>query len=99
MPGVTKVHGYTEEGQFYGRDLLAITISGLTPCPAAVDGKIAWPELDEAIRLIQQRHTVSVVGAFEEADEEVNLIVEGVGGQTVAEIATETGLTIAEYPL
>lgn len=96
MPGVTKVNGFVEAGQFIGRDVLGVTVT-LAAAPAAVDGKVNWPELNAAVEAIMQRHSVTIIGEFAEGDTEVNMIIEGVGGQTVAEIATETGLTLVEF--
>jgi hypothetical protein len=98
MPGVTKVNGFVEAGQFIGRDVLGVTVT-LAAAPAAVNGKINWPELNDAVAALQQRHSVTIIGEFGTGDTEVNMIIEGVGGQTVAEIATETGLTLAEFAI
>jgi len=78
MAGVTKVNGYTEADQFFGRTIVGINVSAMTAAPAGAGVTAAWPELDAAVLAIETICTISVVGAFAATDTEVNMIIEGV---------------------
>ena len=80
MAGVTKVNGFVQSDQFFGRTIVGITVAVLATAPADVDNEhVKWPELDAAVQAIETICTVSVVGAYTGgAAEEINLIVEGV---------------------
>jgi len=78
MAGVTKVNGFTQSDQFFGRTIVGINVT-LAGSPADVDGEhVAWPELDAAVQAIELISTVSVVGVYTATDTEINLIIEGV---------------------
>ena len=69
-----KVNGWSEPGQFIGREIRLINVAGLAACPAL---PAAWPELDAAIAAIELYATVEQVGDFVETDTEVNLLISG----------------------
>lgn len=110
MPGVTKVNGFVVPGQFFGRDILGINVSGMAACPA-LDGDgnlVKWDDLDDATAAIEQRFTVSVVGDFTAGDTEVNMIIEGIdldadaygaGVDIYAELSAATGFTVAAFAI
>jgi len=104
MAGVTKVNGYVHEDQFYGRELMIINIAGMPAAPSAdPEGRVKWPELDEATQAIETRVTVSAVGAFTTGDTEVNMIIEGHDysdkAAVLTELSTLTGYTVTEVAL
>ena len=79
MAGVTKVNGFVQSDQFFGRTIVGITLGTLTAAPADVDGEhVKWPELDACVQAIETISTVSVVGVYAAPDTGINLIIEGV---------------------
>lgn len=109
MPGVVKANGFTLPGQFIGRDMLGINVAGMAACPALVGGKLVkWPDLDTAVAAIEQRFTVSVVGAYTAGATEVNMIIEGInldadaygtGVDIYDELSTATGFTVTAFAI
>ena len=65
------------------------------------------PDLDSAVAAIQQRFTISMIGAVAETNTAVNMIIEGVGASDyidgtqdiAAELSAETGFTVTETVL
>jgi len=79
MAGVLRVNGFVESDQFFGREILSITVTGLVAAPALdVDGnQVAWDELDAAVQAIELTSTVSLVGVIAPGATACNLLVEG----------------------
>ena len=79
MAGVSKVNGFVQSDQFFGRTIVGITLGTLTASPADVNGEhVQWPELDACVQAIETIATVSVVGVYTATDTGINLIIEGV---------------------
>lgn len=97
MASITKVHGFTVPGQFYGRELVQLNCAGLTAAPAGAGVTAAWPDLDTLIEKLETVCTVSVVGTFVATATSLHLIVEGLdySSATLAtDLSTLTGFTV-----
>ena len=101
MAGVTKVNGFVLEDQFFGREILSVAVGLLAAAPAlvtdefGVDQYVAWPELDAAVQAIETICTVSLVGVRPELATSVNMLLEGLTGNSVTDLAALTALVDA----
>jgi len=91
MAGVTKVNGFVLEDQFFGREILSVTVGGLAACPAdetdefGIDQPVKWDELDAAVQAITEQMTVSLVGVRPAGATVCNLLLEGGTGDDTAD--------------
>ena len=78
MAGVSKVNGFVQSDQFFGRTIVGITVT-LAASPADVNNEhVKWPELDAAVQAIETISTVSVVVVYTALDTSIHMIIEGV---------------------